>query len=160
MKRLTSTSRMILSLFSLLLLYSTPGMSAIYKWVDEQGNVHYSSERPADNSSEKMDVQFHAPKDTSTYKRPGQKEAATEQATDEKTPADKPAAEEEKKPMTAAEKKRLAAACQQARQQLATMKAKAQVRVRDKDGNTSFLSQQQKESRVKQMQDAVAKKCK
>ncbi len=161
MKFMTLRSSWQSSLLCLLLSYSAQGMGSIYKWVDENGNVHYGSQRPAESSAEKMSVDMHAPQDTSTYNRPGQKDKTAPADGAEGETAEKEKAEdEEKKPMTAAEKKKLQAACQQARKQLATMQAKGQIRVRDKDGSTSYLSQEQKDSRIKQLRDAVAKKCK
>ena len=150
-------------LLSIALIYSSPGMSNIYKWVDEQGNVHYGQQRPADASAEKMRVNSHAPRDTSSYKRPSlDKKDKSEAAEGEGDDAEKSAenAAKEKKPMTPAEKKRNKAACEQARAQLSQMQSLGRVRSRDKDGNTTYMSQPQKEARMKKLREAIAKKCK
>lgn len=150
----------VLSLgFCLLSGYSAPAISNIYKWVDEEGKVHYSQQRPAATASEKMKINAHAPQDSSSYKRPSlNKEsddtAKADKADTKETDKDAPKVE------SAAEKKRRLAACTQARQQLATMQAKGQIRSRDKDGNTTYMSQEQKESRMKNIRDAIAKQCK
>jgi len=151
----------------LLMLSSQPGFSGIYKWVDEAGNVHYGQERPNDAAAEKMNVEKHAPRDTSSYKRPslnkdkkeGEGEANGEAGADadNKTPEAKAA---EKKPESKADKKRRLAACAKARKNLATMKSRGRIQSRDKDGNTSYLSQKQKESKMKQQSDLVSKHCK
>jgi len=149
--------------FCLLTGYSAPVFSNIYKWVDEEGNVHYSQQRPAAKPSEKMKVNAHAPEDSSSYKRPTLNKKADDAAQAEQTQengSDKNAEDDAPKVESAAEKKRRLAACAQARQQLATMQAKGQIRSRDKDGNTTYMSQEQKESRMKNIREAIAKQCK
>ncbi|MFK7731678.1 MAG: DUF4124 domain-containing protein [Pseudomonadales bacterium] len=46
---------------SVLLLFSTVAVAAeVYKWVDEQGNVHYTDKKPAnDKEPAKVDVKVH-----------------------------------------------------------------------------------------------------
>jgi len=134
---------------SLILFFSyTLCNAGIYKWVDAEGNVHYSQERPPQGPAEKMDVQRHAPRDVSSYKRPGSKadEAKTEEGTEEKVTEEK---QPETKPETKAEKKQRSAACAQARKSLATMESSGRIRSKDKDGNISYLSEQQKQERIK-----------
>ena len=144
-----------LLLSTAIMLFSGVSIAAIYKWVDEQGNVHYGQQRPADTSVEKMNVQMHAPRDASSYKKPGQKDA--EENTDE-------AASNENKPEKAAEsaadKKHRMAACAQARKKLSTMQAAGRVRGKDKDGNITYLSDEQKNAQMKSTRDLIAKHCK
>lgn len=157
MSKLTSR----LTLLSILIFNSSTSLAGIYKWVDEEGNVHYGQQRPANSPSEKMQVQQHAPRDVSSYNRPGSKQTSeqtdktgdTEEKPDETT-------EPEKKPETAAEKKRRLAACAQARKGLTTMESIGRVRSKDKDGNTAYLSQKQKEAKMKQSRDLISKHCK
>lgn len=144
--------------------------AGIYKWVDEQGNTHYGQQRPSNTSVKKMDVQMHAPGDDSSYKRPGQKDPEDDpdnpkdpDAPDEEAKkADEKKAEKppEKPAESAAEKKNRLAACAQARKSLATMQAAGRVRSKDKDGNINYLSDEQKNSRMKTTRDLIAKRCK
>lgn len=145
-------------LFTFSLFISNYCYAAIYKWVDAQGNVHYDQQRPTDVSSESMNIQHHAPSDASSYKRPGTKEEPQE---GEENKTEKAAdTNEEKKPETAEEKKRRLAACAQARSNLSTMESIGRIKSKDKDGNTSFLSQQQKEAKMKQSRELINKYCK
>lgn len=144
--------------------------AGIYKWVDEQGKTHYGQQRPSNTSVEKMDVQMHAPNDDSSYNRPGQKKTDEdpENPDDPNTPdsedkeADEKKAEKppEKPPESAAAKKQRLAACAQARKTLATMQAAGRVRSKDKDGNINYLSDKQKNSRIKTTRDLITKRCK
>ena len=142
-----------------LALLSSSSFAGIYKWVDADGTVHYGQQRPTNAPSEKMQVQRYAPVDKSTYKRPS---TSTQKPKGENTPADKKSAdaEPEKKKETKAEKKRRLAACDQARKNLSTMEAIGRVRSVDKDGNTTYLSQQQKEDRMSRNRDLISKHCK
>jgi len=131
--------------------------SGIYKWVDEEGNIHYGQQRPASVQAEQMRVQSYAPEDTSSYKRPalnsGDKGNTDKSANgDTETP--------EKKPETKAEKKQRMAACAQARKNLATMQSIGRIRSKDKDGNASFITQKQKEEKIQQSRDLINKHCK
>jgi len=147
-----------LTFVSLLTLFCTTSFAGIYKWTDAEGNVHYSQQRPRDTSSEKMNVPQHAPTDTSTYKRPAlqSNDSENKNAADDKQKSDEP--EEVKE--TKAEKKRRLAECEQVRQNLATMESRGRVRSKDKDGNTRYLSQQEKEDRMASSRKKLAKYCK
>ena len=158
--------------FGVLLIFSSQlSFAGIYKWVDEAGNVHYGQQRPNDSAAEKMEVEKHAPRDTSSYKRPslnkdkkegeGEAEAQADgtEATDTESKAPE-AKKPEKKPESRAEKKRRLAACATARKNLATMQSRGRIRSKDKDGNTAYLSQKQKEEKMKKLRELVAKHCK
>jgi len=152
-----------IALFSTLAISSGICFAGIYKWVDAEGNVHYGQQRPADAASERMEVQQHAPQDVSTYNRPGTNKAedpAKDAPTDGTEKKPEAAAEPEKKKETPAEKKRRLAACAQARKNLATMQSVGRIRSKDKEGNTTYLSQQQKEARIKQAKELISKHCK
>ncbi|MCW8933397.1 MAG: DUF4124 domain-containing protein [Gammaproteobacteria bacterium] len=152
-----------IALFGILSLTCTQSIAGIYKWVDAEGNIHYGQQRPADATSEKMDVQQYAPRDTSSYNRPGSKntdENSDTVATDEADKKDLQPAEPEKKVETAAEKKRRLAACAQARKNLSTMLSVGRVRSKDKDGNVTYMSQAQKEEKISQAKSLIAKHCK
>ncbi|MCW9046756.1 MAG: DUF4124 domain-containing protein [Gammaproteobacteria bacterium] len=152
-----------IALFSILSLICSQSIAGIYKWVDAEGNIHYGQQRPADATSEKMDVQQYAPRDTSSYTRPGSKTADENSdgvATDEADSKDLPPAEPKKKVETAAEKKRRLAACAQARKNLETMLSVGRVRSKDKDGNVTYMSQAQKEAKISQAKSLIAKHCK
>jgi len=143
--------------FAALSVFSSLTSAGIYKWVDEQGNVHYSQQPPANTSAQKMKVQHHAPRDVSSYKKPTLKKPGASADNSEKNAA---TTEPEKKPETRAEKKRRLAACEQARRNLKYMSEVGRIREKDKDGNTVYLSQKQKEAKMKQARELISKHCK
>lgn len=144
-------------LFLVTIFISNYCYSGVYKWVDEQGNIHYGQQRPSNIQSEQMSVQNYAPDDTSSYKRPGSKENSQdgkEQAADDKNKTND-TKESEKKPESKADKKRRMAACAQARKGLANMRSSGRVRNKEKDGSINYLSEKQKSAKMKQDRKSV-----
>lgn len=135
--------------------------AGIYKWTDENGNVHYGSQRPADTTAERMKIesgrQPYADETTLKDKKdkPGEK-------TGEKS-------KEEKKPETAAPKtaeppkisrKEKNARCEQARKSLQTIVTRGRVRVQLDDGTTRHMTDPERSKRLTQAKKNVAKYCK
>ncbi len=147
--------RQIIFISTLMLLVSVCN-AGIYKWVDDEGNVHYSQQRPANTSSERMKVQQYAPKDTSSYKRPSFKSSDTQTAKSPKAEEDEP--EEEKE--TRAEKKQRMADCEQIRNNLASMESRGRIRSKDADGNITYLSDKEKQARITKSKATLSKSCK
>lgn len=139
------------------LLIATPFISsaAIYKWVDEEGNVNYSQEKPKETKSERMKVDTAPSIDRSTYKKPSTK---TKEQTTEKTSPDTKDAEKDKKKGKSA--KNNDSGCKAAKANLNTMRNSGRVRQKDKDGNVSYMSDEQKQARMKQEMDYIKNNCK
>src|SRR5688572_17186667 len=53
-------SRFIFCLFAALLTASW-AQAEVFKWIDAQGNIHYSDKQPENQSSEKIDIKPHTP---------------------------------------------------------------------------------------------------
>ena len=133
--------------------------SGVYKWVDDQGNIHYGQQRPGNIQAERMNLQNYAPEDTSSYKRPGSKADAE----NNNAPADdnkNKTSDTEKKPESKADKKRRMAACAQAKKGLSNMQSSGRVRSKGKDGSINYLSEKQKAAKMKQSRDLISKHCK
>jgi len=126
-----------------------------YKSVDEHGNVQYSQTKPNASKIEHIKVNAYAPDNKSSYKRPS--------LNSNKKEADKPVdpnAAEEKPPEKKLTKAQKQKGCASARSNLATMSAKGQVRQRNAKGETRYLSDKEKQARIKQTQDLINKNCK
>jgi len=139
---------------SLLTLISSTSIAAIYKWTDAEGNVHYGQQRPKEAPSQRIKVPQYTPQNTSTYKRPALKTKDENAKKNAETP------EEEKTTETAAEKKQRLKDCEQIRQNLSLMEARGRIRSQDKDGNTRYLSQEEKEARMAKSRKTLSKHCK
>ena len=140
----------ILSILSISMLFPALCFATIYKWVDEEGKIHYSERKPPEASAEKMNVPSKAPTVTSTYKRPSLK-------TEDETGADTQGDTQQKKPeMNPEEKKK---ACNDARKSLETINSRGRVKLRDKDGNIRYMGEDERQDRIKREQERINKYC-
>ncbi len=157
-KHLFSIKNTVLGMFILPLLFITASHAEIYKWVDAEGNVHYGQQRPRDADAERLDIQQEP---TTTFRSGTKEPVKTEETAQdgEQQPAEEPAAQEEKKVETPAEKKQRLAACARAKKSLATMESIGRIRSKDAEGNYTYLSQQQKEAQMKPARDLIKKYC-
>lgn len=130
--------------------------AAIYKWTDKAGNIHYSQTKPrtAVNTIDKIKVSHqHAPADRSTYKRPGSK---TNKDQLKKDQAENKLADKKQKKLSPQKRKKY---CASAKRNLATLRAKAQIKQRDKKGNIRFITDKEKQARIKQARRFMKKHC-
>lgn len=128
--------------------------ASIYKWVDDEGNVHYSQQKPQNIKTEKMIVNSRAPENSSTYSKPSLKKKEEEkQATDKEGKA---AVSE--KPEKSAEER--ASLCKQSQDNLQALLSRGRIRQKDAQGNVSYMSEEHKQQRIKREQDRVKENCK
>ena len=133
--------------------------SGIASWVDEQGNVHYGSQRPQNIEAERLKIQGSQ----TPYRQPGMNEdeagekekAATEPAQPEAV-APQPEQAPQEPQLSRKEKKRL---CQAARQRVATIESRGRLKATDEKGVTRHLTDDERTQRLKQARADVAKYC-
>lgn len=137
---------------SLMLLITAPSvMATMYKWVDDEGNIHYSQTPPVDREASTIaKPRTPPPPPPSTEGEPD----ATASEGGEELQGDGPTEEEIR-----AEKERIAQECQRARQWISEIENKPRLRVRDDDGNLRYLSEEERQARLKQAQDYLKKYC-
>jgi hypothetical protein len=134
-------------------------VAGIYKWVDEDGKVHYSEKRPSGQPAKRMRVPTKAPKNTSTYKRPSFKskeDKDSEENANTNNRQDK-AQQKADKGMSAEEK---AKQCTRARQVMETLTAGDRVRQKDEEGNITYMTEEEKQERIKHEQKKINRYCK
>jgi hypothetical protein len=127
----------------------------IYKWTDAEGNVHYGSEKPADAPAEKMKV------DTGLTGTNTGAEALDKlkQQVDDEAQRIKEEGIPEQPPVPALPMKEVKRRCAAARQDLATIKSRGQLRERDEQGNTRFVGEEERQRRIKQAQKQIKEYC-
>jgi len=134
-----------------LLVLSGNASAAIYKWKDEAGQVHYGSVPPQGIKSQRMGVSTaYTPTPAKKTTKSDSKKAA---ASGEKEPADA----DKKDKYTQQQHDTL---CKNARKDLATMNQAGRLRVKQDDGSTAVMSDQDRQKRMKTMQAMAAKHCK
>jgi hypothetical protein len=127
----------------------------IYKWVDEQGNVHYGAQKPEDAEAERIKI-----KEQPTF--------GGEDAEEEESKTEKDNAEGEKKPEKAQErlegdavisKKEKARLCKQAKSRLQSIQNSGRLRAYDEKGNSRILSDKERNKRLAAAKNDVKEYC-
>ena len=149
-----------IALFSLLVFASQLQAAKIYKWVDENGQIHYSSQKPPGQEVETVKV------------RKGPKVAAPEAAeadpVDPNEPVDPQASEETDAEAEAEARAQLARAdaanrqrlCEQARQNLAALNNSVRVqRIDEKTGEAVRMTDDQRVSALARANQAIREYC-
>lgn len=125
----------------------------VYKWVDENGVVTFGdpSQRPESTPGEAVKIDSYVPpaKPAATAEDEAKKDEQDKTKDKEKQAAAAPK-------MPAAEKRKL---CAQARADLAAIQARGQVRVQDDKGNLTYLTDEQKQSRIKSINKSIQEYC-
>jgi hypothetical protein len=139
----------------ILISSSTVLAGKIYKWTDAQGNVHYGSEKPADADAEKMKV------NTSTTGVETGAEALDnlKQQADDEAERIKEQGIPEQPPVPSLPMKEVKRRCQAARQDLATIQSRGQMRERDEKGEVRYVSEEEKQKRIKAARQQVREYC-
>ena len=145
----------ILTVLILLLFAGLLDAEKIYKWVDEDGQIHYSSQKPAGQEVEKIKVS-KGPKVATTATTA---EAESEKKGDElKKDAEADAAA--KAQLAKADQANRKKMCEQARNNLAALNATIRVNtVDEKTGQTVRMTDDQRVAAMKNAQQGIKEYC-
>lgn len=123
--------------------------NTVYRWVDEQGNVHFAQAPPAGIAAQKIkiDVQLAAsPAPEQDAKATSQPEKASESKSNDGALTNI--------------KQQLQQACEQAKKNLNVLQSFDRVRIKQSNGEYRFLSEQEKQAQIKQYQQQIKEACK
>ncbi len=129
------------------LLYQAPLLAGIYKWTDENGQVHYGAQ-PGNSGAEKVTIR------TNETTKPRTINTAEE---DGAQPPEKIQSEilvEEKMP--AKDKRRL---CQQAKDDIFAINSRGRIREINDQGEYSYMSEKQRQKRLSTAKKRKKKYC-
>lgn len=136
--------------------FTVVNAAKIYKWVDEDGQIHYSSQKPPGQKVESVKVK-KGPKVTEPAKQESNEASTNEAQTQDDAESDALAKEQLAK-ADAVNNKRM---CEQARKNIAALNASVRVvRVDDKTGETVRMSDNERLDAMKKAQQAVKEFCK
>jgi len=151
------TKNLVIATISTVLLFSSATVLAgkIYKWTDAEGNVHYGSEKPADAPAEKMTV------DTSKtgVNRGADALDNLKQQVDDEAEKVKEEGIPAQPPVPSLPMKEVKKRCQNAKQDLATIQSRGQLRERDEKGEIRYVSDEEKQRRTKAAKKRVKEYC-
>ena len=120
------------------LLISATAQAGIYKWTDEEGNIHYSSQRPEDAAVEQ--VKLHLPP-------PATPEEEEEEEEDQLSDDDQAQQQRD-------------IYCSNERNRLKTTEANTQIHVKDEKGNVKKLSSSERKQSLDKIKANLKKYCK
>ena len=132
----------------LFLSFQSPLYSAVYKWLDEDGQIHYG-DQPQQLNAEKINI---CTNETTKHRQINN----TDKQADKKPEADKPGNESGEKTGEQAEqpeqvaipKKEKRRLCNEAKSDIAAISSRGRVRERNARGEYSFLSEKQRQQRL------------
>lgn len=130
-------------LLTAMIIFASSASAGLYKWVDDEGNVHYSQKRPRDQQFERLKAPAPAPESSKPLHQ-----SAT--PTDSKA-ADTTAAE------TAKNKEIRATNCANAKKNLNTYQVYR--RMRDKDGNVTIIDDNERAKQIERAKQAINDFC-
>ncbi len=129
-------------LLTIMMIFTSSASAGLYKWVDNDGNVHYSQKRPANQQFERLKAPPPAPDNA----KPLYKSSAPAKTTS------KTAATE-----TAKNKEIRAKNCAQAKKNLNNFQVHR--RIRDKDGNVTVIDDKVRASQIENAKKAISNYC-
>lgn len=135
---------------SLLILFQTSSLAGVYKWVDENGQVHYG-EQPVGSGAERVTIR----KNTTTKPRAIKKddESADAKNTDKSSEQKTEAKEVE---ISKKEKQKL---CNEARSDIAAINSRGRLREINAKGEYTYLSDKNKQQRLSAAMKKQSKYC-
>ena len=138
------------------LLSSVPlcaSLAAMYKWVDENGNVVYSERKPTDKSVTEVKKQAGSPSDEEArQKLEALKEKASEEQKDRNFQAEYADQQLDRE-------RRLKKNCEIARENIRILETASRVKDVDGDGNQYFIDDSAREARMARAREQVKQYC-
>jgi hypothetical protein len=146
------------SLATLALAFALPSMAAqtIYKWVDENGTVHYGERPPQGVTAEPVSVRspdVGTSEPNATFTDPEAVAEAREEQQEQLRQLAEANAEREE------EAKRLAAACAAQRSRLADMIPRSKIILQNPDGTSRMLDDDERQAMIDESQKFVDENC-
>ncbi len=124
---------------------ATVSAGEAYKWVDDNGTIHYAAHPPKNREAQKV-------KTYSSHRTPTPHSSPVEKK-NQKTTASAPTAEAAPQQFKDPER------CAQARKNLATLQQYARVRSLGEDGQPYYLTPEQKQEHIVEAQQAIKESC-
>ncbi len=126
----------------LCLFFLTPVQAGVYKWVDDNGQVHYG-ERPGNAGAEKVTIR----QNETTKPRIIEKSEDDIKAEKEKAKKEAEKAKEPEKPKISKRDKRKY--CKEAKGDLAAINSRGRMREINTKGEYTYLTEKQRQQRIK-----------
>jgi len=125
----------------------------VYKWVDKNGNIHYSDIKPNETSSEKLNIKSSTTNNTSKDRASPQSSAQT---LDEKKSKELEAQAERLK--TDTQKRELSSQCENIKTNLKTLQENSRIKINE-NGQIRYLNPEEIEEKKQAYQTQINTQC-
>jgi len=139
---------------SLGLLLSTTTTAGVYKWVDENGQVHYG-EQPGNTDAQKITIR----QNETTKPRVIKSEEDDETKDGEKKPDEAEAKKDKKTEAPSISKKEKRQLCGEAKSDIASISSRGRMREINKKGEYIYLGEKQRQQRLSTARKKQRKYC-
>jgi len=146
---------LLVTITAILITHPSAINAKVYKWVDDQGVVHYGSEKPEDAEAERVKI-----KQQPIFGGEDGKPVKDKDNKDKKEEDKKPAKVEERLEGDAViSKKEKAKLCKQAKDRLQSIQNSGRLRAYDEKGESRLLSDKERNKRLAEAKDQVKEYC-
>lgn len=129
-------------LLTAMMIFASSAFAGLYKWVDDEGNVHYSQKRPANQQFERLKAPPAAPDNDKSLYQSNEPTSTTDETIAAETAKNKKIREEN---------------CTQAKKSLSDYQIYR--RIRDEDGNVTVLDDKVRATQIKRAKEAIRSYC-
>jgi len=136
---------------------ASPAHAQLYKWVDEQGKVHYSDQPPSGNA--KSESTLNIPTQPGAASSPDSSKSWQEKELDFQKRKTSAAEAEAKKQKAEQEAKTKRENCEKAKNQLSQLESIAPVYTYDEKVGRTYLNEAQRAEAIAQARKSVAEWC-
>ncbi len=130
----------------------------VYRWVDEDGVVNYTQQKPRDTVAEQLTISTGAPRVMDTTPAP-----IVSPATGQELNADQQKMLEGLRAVEQARKNEIAKIkqenCQKSRSVLSRLTIKNRIRVKDETGEYQIMGEDERQERIQKAQEGIAQYC-
>jgi len=143
----------------ILISYTVSAKQKFYKWIDENGNIHYTSEKPENKNANEIKVKTNQPKVTKNLEVTDEiDETDEEEVFTEKSNLEK---HKERKKITKKIAQQNKSQCLQARQTVTKYQQQVRMsRTDKKSGEKIYLDDSKREEIIQSAKKAIKKHCK
>lgn len=139
-----------------LIALMTPALASansVYRWTDEDGNVHFGDREPSGRSADRVSVKTGNPGNDGQRQSPQEQVEALDERQTERERSENESAVEE------ARRKQRDARCETAKANLQAIDSNARIRVADGDGEQRYLSQEEIQEKKAEFEQVAEESC-
>ncbi|MFW5824542.1 MAG: DUF4124 domain-containing protein [Marinobacter sp.] len=145
--------RLFLVALMALMMPALASAASVYRWTDEDGNVHFGDREPTGHSAERVSVKTGKSGNSQPRKSPQEQVEALDEREAEREKSESESKVEE------ARRKQRKARCDTARANLDVINSNARIRVAGEDGEQRYLSQEEIQEKKAEFEAIAEESC-